>query len=169
MEELLEPIIDFDAIFIADSAKHAALIAASLVYFDIEGIPLIGTHLWNSWELIKRAPEQVEGSVFVDSLPPAGQWPNNSCTRKLSKSLEGKEPNLFSVLGYDSAKIFRAALRSNPSHRIDLKETLKELESIKGCLGNLSIGSTRIVDRPVFNLIVKDKKIILDPFSTQKN
>lgn len=166
IEELLEPIIDFDALFIADSAKHAALIAASLIYFDIEGISFIGTHLWNSWELIKRAPEQVEGSFFVDSLPPAGQWPNNSCTRKISKSLEGKEPNLFSVLGYDSAKIFRAALKSRPSHRLDLKEALEDLGSIKGCLGNLFIGPTRIVNRSVFHLVVKDKKIIIDPSST---
>lgn len=162
IEELLKPIVDFDSIFIADSAKPAALVAATLPYFDIENSPLIGTHLWNSDELIKRAPEQVEGSVFVDSLPPAGQWPNNGCTRAIANSLGGKEPNLFSVLGYDSAKIFKAALNSSPENRVALKEKLESLGKVDGCLGALSLDQSRIVNLPIFNLIVKDKRIVID-------
>jgi branched-chain amino acid transport system substrate-binding protein len=161
-EELLKPIIDFDAIFIADSAKPAALVAASLPYFDIDNFPLIGTHLWNSDELIKRAPEQLEGAIFVDSLPPAGQWPNNFCTRSIATSLGGKEPNMFSVLGFDSAKIFKAALNSSPSNRVILKEKLENLGSVDGCLGKLTLDQSRVVGLPIFNLVVKDKKIVIN-------
>ncbi len=161
VEDLLKPIIDFDALFIADSAKPASLVAASLPVFDIDNIPLIGTHLWNSDELIKRAPEQVEGSIFIDSLPPAGQWPNTNCTRAIAKSLGGKEPNLFSVLGYDSAKIIKAALNTSPSNRVSLKEKLENLGKVEGCLGDLTLDQSRIVGLTIFNLIVKDKKIVL--------
>lgn len=162
IEELLPPVINFDALFIADSAKPASLIAASLPVFDIEGITLIGTHLWNSDELIKRAPEQVEGSIFIDALPPAGQWPNTSCTRSIAKSLEGKEPNLFSVLGYDSAKILKAALNSSPGNRVALKEKIETLGQVEGCLGPLTLDQSRVVGQTIFNLIVKDKKIVLN-------
>lgn len=169
IEELLKPIIEFDALFIADSAKPATLVAASLPYFDIENVPLIGTNLWNSDELTKRTPELVEGAIFIDSLPPAGQWPNNYCTRTIAKSLGGKEPNLFSVIGYDSAKLFKAALNSSPSNRVLLKEKLETLDKIEGCLGYLTLDSTRIVHLPIFNLIVKDQKIIINSDSLQKN
>lgn len=162
IEELLKPEIDFDAIFIADSAKPAALVAAALPYFDLENTPLIGTHLWNSDELTKRVPEQVEGAVFLDSLPPGGQWPNNFCTRSIAKSLGGKEPNLFSVLGYDSAKIFKTALNSSPAHRVALKEKMESLGKIDACLGSLTLDQSRVVNLPLFNLIVKDKKIVID-------
>ncbi len=162
VEEILAPIIDFDALFIADSAKPASLVAASLPVFDIEGVPLIGTHLWNSDELIKRAPEQVEGAIFIDSLPPAGQWPNTFCTRSIAKSLGGKEPNLFSVLGYDSAKLIKSALNSSPGNRVALKEKLESLGKVEGCLGDLTLDQTRVVGLAVFNLIVKDQKIVLD-------
>lgn len=162
IEELLKPIIEFDALFIADSAKPASLVAASLPVFDIEGVPLIGTHLWNSDELIKRAPEQVEGAIFIDSLPPAGQWPNTFCTRSIAKSLGGKEPNLFSVLGYDSAKLLKSALNSSPGNRVTLKEKLESLGKVDGCLGDLTLDQSRVVGQTIFNLIVKDQKIILD-------
>lgn len=165
IEELLPPKIDFDAIFIADSAKPAALVAATLPLFDIENIPLIGTHLWNSDELVKRTPELVEGAVFVDSLPPAGQWPNNFCTRSIATSLGGQEPNMFSVLGYDSAKIFKAALNSSPAHRVSLKEKFESLGQIDGCLGDLTLDQSRIVGLPIFNLVVKDKKIMINESS----
>lgn len=162
IDELLKAIIEFDALFIADSAKPGALVAATLPYFDVEGVPLIGTHLWNSDELIKRAPEQVEGAVFIDSLPPAHQWPNNFCTRSIAESLNGKEPDMFSVLGYDSAKIFKTALNSSPDHRVALKEKLENLGKVDGCLGDIFLDQSRIINLPIFDLIVKDKKIVIN-------
>ncbi|MCO5112750.1 MAG: penicillin-binding protein activator [Bdellovibrionaceae bacterium] len=160
VDELLPPVIDFDALFIADSAKNGALVAATLAYFDVEEIPLIGTHLWNSPELVRRAPQQVEGSVFIDSLPPENSWPANSCTRSLSQALNGREPNAFTVLGYDSARIFRTALRRGSTNRVQFKESLETLPSIEGCLGPLSMDPSRVVNRPVFSLKVQGGSII---------
>lgn len=154
VDELLPPIIDFDALFIADSAKNGALVAATLTYFDVEEIPLIGTHLWNSSELVRRAPQQVEAAMFIDSLPPDNAWPDNSCTRSLSQALNANEPNAFTVLGYDAARIFRTALRRGASNRVQFKENLETLPNIEGCLGTLSMDSSRIVNRPVFGLRV---------------
>lgn len=160
VDELLPPIVDFDALFIADSAKNGALVAATLAYFDVEEIPLIGTHLWNSSELVRRAPQQVEGSVFIDSLPPENSWPSNACTRSLSQALNGRDPNAFTVLGYDSARIFRTALRRGSSNRVQFKESLETLPSIEGCLGPLSMDPSRVVNRPVFSLKVQGGSII---------
>jgi outer membrane PBP1 activator LpoA protein len=67
IELVLKPRIDFDALFIADGAKNGGLIASTLAYFDVEDIPLLGTHLWNDNALIERGQRFVEGSVFADS------------------------------------------------------------------------------------------------------
>lgn len=160
VDELLPPIVDFDALFIADSAKNGALVAATLAYFDVEEIPLIGTHLWNSPELVRRAPQQVEGSIFIDSLPPDNSWPANACTRSLSQALNGREPNAFAVLGYDAARIYRTALRRGSSNRVQFKESLETLPSLEGCLGPISMDQSRVVNRPVFSLKVEKGSII---------
>jgi|GEM_PF-3152201 len=67
IEKVLDPIIDFDALFIADGAKNGGLIASTLAYFDVEGLPLIGTHLWNDNDLIERGQRFVERAFFADS------------------------------------------------------------------------------------------------------
>jgi len=67
IEEVLKPLIDFDALFIADGAKNGGLIASTLAYFDVEDLPLIGTHLWNDNDLIERGQRFVENAMFADS------------------------------------------------------------------------------------------------------
>lgn len=67
IEKVLKPLIDFDALFIADGAKNGGLIASTLAYFDVEELPLIGTHLWNDDDLIERGQRFVERSIFADS------------------------------------------------------------------------------------------------------
>ncbi len=64
----LSPIVDFDAIFIPDSPKAVAAIAANLAYFDVSGLPLLGTTEWNSDQLYKRGGRYVEGAIFPGGL-----------------------------------------------------------------------------------------------------
>ena len=67
IEKILKPRIDFDALFISDGAKNGGLIASTLAYFDVEELPLLGTHLWNDGALIERGQRFVENAIFADS------------------------------------------------------------------------------------------------------
>ncbi len=67
LEEILKPKVEFDALFVADGAKNGGLIASTLAYFDVEGLTLLGTHLWNDEDLLERGQRFVENSLFASS------------------------------------------------------------------------------------------------------
>ncbi len=50
----LPPVVDFDALFIPEEPKQVAQIASSLAYYDVTGVPLLGTTEWNNDQLFKR-------------------------------------------------------------------------------------------------------------------
>jgi len=72
------PIVDFDALFIPDSCFTLSMIAPQLAFYDITGVQLLGTNIWNSQDILKENSEYLEGAVFTDCFflrqrPPGGQ------------------------------------------------------------------------------------------------
>ena len=67
-EEEPLPIVDFEAIFIPDVYSQVGLIAPQLAYYDVTGIKLLGTNLWNSPKLVEMAAPYLQGSIFVDGF-----------------------------------------------------------------------------------------------------
>ena len=39
-----------------------------LNYYNVEGVTLLGTNIWNQPSLIKRGQKYVEGALFVEDL-----------------------------------------------------------------------------------------------------
>ncbi len=67
-ENVLPPIVDFEALFIPDKASAVGQIAPMLAYNDINNVRLLGTNVWNSKALLERANKFVENAIFVDIL-----------------------------------------------------------------------------------------------------
>jgi hypothetical protein len=63
-EENRKPIVDFGALFIPDSISVVSMIAPQLAFYDVIGVHLLGTNIWNSSELLKKESEYFEGAVF---------------------------------------------------------------------------------------------------------
>jgi outer membrane PBP1 activator LpoA protein len=60
-----EAALDFDAIFIPDSADKIALIAPQLAFYDIDSVLLLGTNLWHSDKLIHSARDYVQEAIMI--------------------------------------------------------------------------------------------------------
>src|SRR5690606_30811177 len=101
-DDLLPPIIDFDAIFIPDSPKAMGQIAPMLAYQGISNTRLLGTNVWNSNELIRRAQKNVDRAIFIDSnLTNDPDFRKTRFFRDFVKAF-GEEPGVFEAQGYEA-------------------------------------------------------------------
>jgi ABC-type branched-subunit amino acid transport system substrate-binding protein len=133
----VEPIVDFDAIFIPDEWKRVSLVAPALAVEDIvtnacdardverirkttgkkdlKTVMLLGTNAWSSGkgasglpELVERGGKFVTCSVYVDGFFVDSQRPATQRFVKAYRQANGnQDPTLFEAYGYDSARMVR--------------------------------------------------------------
>ncbi len=159
IEELLPPIVDFDAVFIPDSARAVGQIAPMLAYNNIQGVRLIGTNLWNSPGLVTRGQRFVENSIFADSFLSTDPTFLNSDFFLNFKATFEEEPGLTEVQAYDSAVILRQLIAGGERTRTSLQSRMASLQNFPGAIGRLSVTEDREFRRPLTALTVKDGKI----------
>ncbi len=167
IEDILPPIVDFDAIFIPDSAKAVGQIAPTLAYMNVHDVRLLGTNIWNSPALAQRGKNYVENSVFVDSFLNSGKSFQNTEFYDNFKSTFDEEPGIFEVQAYDSALLLRQMISQGEATRVGLTQKLGALKNFPGALGPLSISSTREILRPLTTLTVHQGQIV--PLNSQTN
>lgn len=157
IETVLPPITDFDAIFIPDSAKALGQIAAMLAFNDVRGVKLLGTNLWNTAGIAKRAGNFANNLIFVDSLAPTISEQSRFVNEY--KSLYNETPSLIEIQAYDAGLILRQLIASGADTRQDLVKKLTELNKFPGALGPLSMSPDREIERPVSALTVEKGEI----------
>jgi ABC-type branched-subunit amino acid transport system substrate-binding protein len=159
-EELLPPIIDFDAIFIPDDAKTMGQIAAMLSYNDVKKVSLLGTNLWNVNGLSKRAGNFSQHLLFVDGFVNSDpQFQNSNFVREY-KDIYGEEPGAFEIQAYDSALLMRQILLSGRQSRERLGQALAQTQEFSGALGKISALPNREFLRPVVALKLEGNDIV---------
>ncbi len=163
-EEILPPIIDFEAVFIPDSARAVGQIAPMLAYSDVTNVRLLGTNIWNSKNLLERASKFVENSIFVDSFLGSDKAFQNSEFFNSYKQVFGEDPSIFEVQGHDSALLLRQVISSGEDTRMGVAQKLSEIRDFPGALGFLSVTPEREVKRPVVGLTVLQGAIV--PYGT---
>ncbi|MCK5097402.1 MAG: penicillin-binding protein activator [Desulfobacteraceae bacterium] len=102
--------IDFDVLFIPDTASKVNMIAPQLKYHGIEA-GLMGTNLWNSKKLL-MAKDYVQTAIFPD-----GFYPESESKRVLDFVTSyfqtfGDFPEYTEAIAYDTAMIVMEALSS---------------------------------------------------------
>ena len=163
LETVLPPIVDFDAIFIPDSVKAMGQISAMLSYNDVRNVRLLGTNLWNTKDVSRRAGNFANHLLFVDSMAPAHA---NTRFANEYRSIFGEEPSLIETQAYDAGLILRQLISGGAQSREELTKKLTELKQLPGALGSLSMSSEREIERPVSALTVEKGEIV--PFSALK-
>ena len=155
------PIVDFDALFIPDSYSTVNMIAPQLAFYDVIGIQLLGTNIWNSPDLLKKESKYLEGSVFTDCF-----FLDSACpeVRNFIDSFYaacGREPGNMEALAYDAAKIMTDLItEDNVETRDDLKDSLLYLEDHPGITGTTSFSETGDLEKPLHILTVMDGEIV---------
>jgi ABC-type branched-subunit amino acid transport system substrate-binding protein len=160
LEEELEPIIDFDAIFIPDSYERVALIASQLAYYDVVGVRLLGTNLWNSPKLIEIAGEYVHGALFPCGFFPGSGYGGVDSFVDQYKTNFGEEPGFLAAIGYDTIRIVKEILREKGKDiqtREDFRFALAANEDFRGVTGPMVFDDNRRAKRNPLLLTVSGK------------
>jgi len=141
----LPPLIDFDAIFIPDSPKAVSQAAASLHYYDVSHVPLLGTAEWNSEQFYRRSGNLIRSAIF-----PAGLYLGSvqASTKDFVKNYQeayGQTPDLLAAQSYEAMLILSAALENSRSEdRNQLANALSTMREFESPLGTLSFDAQRI-------------------------
>jgi branched-chain amino acid transport system substrate-binding protein len=149
IEDILPPVVDFDAIFIPDEARAVGQIAPSLAYDNVKGVRLLGTNIWNSPRFLQRGQKFVEGSIFVDSVLTNDPSFTGSAFYQNFKSTFNEDPGLTEIQAYDSALIVRQLIAKGETTRIGLQQAMAGLQNFPGALGALSVTPDREIRRPM--------------------
>ncbi len=156
-EEVLSPILDFDALIIADVAKPSAIISANLALFDIDGIDIVGTHLWEAESLKRIGRDYVKGAIYSSFLNPSQ---DQSCYAKTKEQFSPQEMT-FVVQSFDIGSWIASGLNalSNPQvHSGSILNSLKNPKSRDlpfGCFDRIVMSPEHQLKRKAFTQTVQ--------------
>lgn len=158
-DDLLPPVIDFDAVFIPDTPKAVGQIAPMLAYQGVSRARLLGTNVWNTTDLVRRGEKNVENALFVDStLSNDPSFKTSKFYREYQKVF-AEEPGLFEAQGYEVGLMLRQVITAGERTRLGLAQALSNQKQFSGVLGPLAMSSQRELIRPLTPYIVKDNNI----------
>lgn len=131
-----QAIVDFEAVFIPDSAATAGLIIPQLAYHDIQNVHLLGTNLWHSQHLIEIAARFVQDAVMTDGFFAESASPEVTEFVADFQATFGALPGFIEAIGYDSAMlIFQAAGTAGLRFNGSLKDQLLAMSGFRGVTG----------------------------------
>ncbi len=173
----LEPIADFDVLFIPDSYKAVGLIAPALAAQDVitnvcdekdlerirkttgkTKLPLVrllGTNAWNNAALLERGGKYVHCSIFVDGFFAQSQRKE---TRDFVDAFhktygEGKTPGYLESHGYDTARIVQLVIEAQkPATRAAFRAALLKVRAFPGASGDIDVKATGEFEKNLFFL-----------------
>ena len=155
--KVMLPRVDFDALFIPDSAERVAMVLAALAVeeadfdqhldsdyaritrkehdagYKIRPIQLLGSDRWNATKLMDHAGKYARGSVFVD-----GYWVDESNPRagafeKAFSAAAKSSPNAAQAGAYDALSLVAGlATAQKPASREAMQELIKATTAYVG-------------------------------------
>lgn len=153
--------LDFEAIFIPDSAFRVKMIASQLAFYSVRGIKLLGTSLWHSPELLKKDVEYLEGAVFADSFYVNGFLPETNDFVDAFYAAYGREPGGMEALAYDTTKLVIRVLESpKVGTRADFIASLKAVTGFCGATGCISFRDSRVAHKNAFILKIENGNLV---------
>ena len=159
-EEEPLPIVDFEAVFIPDGYSQVGLIAPQLAYYDVTGIRMLGTNLWNSPKLVEMAAPYLQGSVFVDGFFAGSSMPLTNRFVLRYQQFFGENPGYPEALAYDTMRLLVKALQQpGVTSRPLLRDALLAIRDLPGVAGNASVGPEGEVNRPPLIISVSRRRM----------
>jgi len=157
-EENPAPIVDFDAIFIPDIPQHVALIAPQFPFYNILGVRLLGTRLWQSTELIDQARDYVKEALFPVAFFAEGQSDGLEEFVELYRDNYGSEPTDMAANGYDTIRLLKAVMNDGDGvhTRRGLQRRLILYDGFDGVTGKISFDEQGEVEKSPTLLTISD-------------
>ena len=135
-EEELQPIVDFQAVFIPDAPSKAGLIIPQLAYHDINDVYLLGTNLWHSKDLIEMSRKYIQNAVISEGFFPGDTHTTVKLFVDSFGRVYGPPPGFIEAVTFDTANLLFKALGS-PGIRFkgQVKDELLNLVDYPGVTG----------------------------------
>ncbi len=135
----LEPIIDFDALFIPADFQTVGLLAPQLAFYDVTEALILGADGWNSPWVVELGERYVEGALFTGSFFSDIRNDTIRDFIQLYWLSFGEDPQPLAAQAYDAALIIRSAVESNSARdRISLINYLNDLSEFPSAEGSLT-------------------------------
>lgn len=147
-ENILDPIVDFDAIFIPDSGRTLGQTIAFMKSADVGDLTYLGTNLWNTPDLVRRAGHQANRIFFVDSVINDGVQKESQFYQKYF-AINQEEPTLVEAQTYEAAKVLRDLLGGGTVGRESLAAQLRTLGRRPGAFDEIYMNNNREIERPL--------------------
>jgi ABC-type branched-subunit amino acid transport system substrate-binding protein/TolA-binding protein len=179
--ERLDPVTDFDAIFIPDFAKNVRLIAPALAVEDVVTqtcapaeverikkttgrtglvpVQLLGANGWNDPSLFDMAAggpgRHVRCAIVVDGFFAGSARPE---TRRFVEAFEkkfpGQTPTILEASAHDAARMARLVIEARVATRAAFRDALARTKGFKGATGDITMGPERTPEKDLFFLTV---------------
>ena len=152
--------VDFEVLFIPDSASRVKLITSQLDYYNVRGFQLLGTSLWHSPDLLKNGTEYLEEAIFADSFFTNSIYPKTTNFVDFYYTKYNREPENIEALAYDTAGIIIDVLDDTEiKTRGQFVAALKKVENYDGVTGTTYFDSDRVAQKTPFILKVTKGKL----------
>ncbi|MFN7903712.1 MAG: penicillin-binding protein activator [Pseudobdellovibrionaceae bacterium] len=140
-EDVLPPMVDFEAVFIPDGPKNFGYVSSFLTGSRIRGVKLLGTNLLNVPKISSRVGKFANDFLFLD-FPQS----NSSFAAEYLR-LYGETPGPIEIQAFESATILRELISQGARSRNELQRRLAGLNRFPGVTGTLTMSEKREVAR----------------------
>ncbi|MEW5853296.1 MAG: penicillin-binding protein activator [Myxococcota bacterium] len=180
-KDTVTPVVDFDAIFIADYHGPVGLIAPALAFEDVfvgnderafrqfkqttgranaRRVQLLGTNGFNDRSLPTRGGKYVQGALFVDGFNPQDGRPETEAFIKAYVAATGSKPELREAQAYDAGRILGLIYATNPQTRTEFRDRLSGVKDFTGVTGVTSFDAQGSSVTPLHVFTIKGENII---------
>jgi ABC-type branched-subunit amino acid transport system substrate-binding protein len=135
----LPPIVDFEAVFIADEARTAGQIIPTFAYRDAKGLRYLGISSWNSPQLLQRAGDLVEGAAFPVAFNTLNPPEETKQFYELFQRTHSTYPGELEAVAFDAATLVLETLKEGPGTRSDFTARLETRKNVPGGTGTLNV------------------------------
>ncbi|MEO5330962.1 MAG: penicillin-binding protein activator [Magnetococcus sp. YQC-5] len=163
-EKNLEPLVDFEALFLPTTAKQARQIASQASLFNIRspGIALLGASLWNRPELLEET-DFLLGGTFCDINQTVRDHFNAICQKIL-----GVTPiPALSMLTYDSIVILAQLLRDQRLGGVEWHQGFTRSTGFYGSAGPVRFLTNGVSERLYHLYQIEEKRTVFLPAPPQ--
>jgi ABC-type branched-subunit amino acid transport system substrate-binding protein len=144
----LRPYVDFQAVFIPDDPKRLGQILPTFAYKDVDKMLFLGINTWNSPELLTRASQYAEGSVFVDAFFPGSTKPSVQDFVTRFQDTYGYAPSSIEAMAFDAGNmVVHVLLAQGASSRSSVRDKLASLQNFPGITGAISFIDGKLTKR----------------------
>ncbi len=156
----LPPIVDFDVLFIPDSAETVALVAPGLAFHEVQGVRLLGSSDWVDDELLQIGRQHVSGSVISTPFYPESDLPFVASFVERFERTFDRAPDAYAAQAFDAGRLVLVQLASGRTSRSRLRDGLLETRAYPGATGVLSMRPDGNARRRPFLLGVRGRRFV---------